>query len=100
MQPELKPALTLIMAAKVSDDGDDGGDEDRNLVWSATVPIPQDQLHTVGKYMTLILVAYTEIGAHARSNLYLLICLRHLIRSRAVTNRRFIRKDILYKYHV
>ena len=36
--------------------------------------------------MVLILDGNSEIGAHVRSELYYLICLGHLIRSRAVTN--------------
>ena len=39
--------------------------------------------------MVLILNFNSVIGAHVRSNLYHFICLRHLIRSRAVTNRIF-----------
>ena len=36
--------------------------------------------------MVLMLDGSSEIGKHRRSNLCYLICLRHLIRSRAVTN--------------
>ena len=44
-----------------------------------------------------ILDGNSEIGAHVRSNLCYLICLRRLIRSRAVTNRLFLlRKDLLF----
>ena len=38
--------------------------------------------------MVIILDGNLEIGAHARSNISYLICLRHLIRLREVTNRR------------
>ena len=37
----------------------------------------------------LIFDGNSEIGAHVRSILCYLICSRHLIRSRAVTNRNF-----------
>ena len=37
-----------------------------------------------------------EIGAYARSNICYLICLRHLIRSRAVTNWIFSSSEIPY----
>ena len=36
-------------------------------------------------YMILLLGGNSEIGAHVRSSLWYLICLRHWIRSRAVT---------------
>ena len=39
------------------------------------------------KPMVLILDGNPEIGVHVRSNLCYFICLRHLLRSRAVTNR-------------
>ena len=45
--------------------------------------------------MVLILDGNVEIGALVSSNLCYLICLRNLIRSRAVTNQFvFLRKDI------
>ena len=45
--------------------------------------------------MVLILDGKSEIGAHVRSNLCYLSCLRHLIRSRAVINHIFfLRKDL------
>ena len=40
----------------------------------------------------------SEIGAHVRSNLCYLTCFRHLISSRAVTNRFFSPKRPLYLY--
>ena len=39
--------------------------------------------------MVLILDGNSVMNAHVRSNLYCLICLRHLIKSRAVTNQFF-----------
>ena len=39
--------------------------------------------------MIFILYGYSEIGAHVGSNLCYLIGLRHLIRTRAVTNQFF-----------
>ena len=46
--------------------------------------------------VVFILDGNLEIGAHVRSNLCYLTCLRHLIRSKAVTNRKkFIQKDLL-----
>ena len=81
------------IAAKVSDDGDDG-DEDRNLVWSATVPIPQDQLHTVGKYQSTKITS--EIGAHVRINICILICLRHLALGREQPQMRFFKYKNTY----
>ena len=44
--------------------------------------------------MVLILYDNLEIGAHVSKNLYYLICLRHLIRSRAVTNLIFLKTYI------
>ena len=46
--------------------------------------------------MVLILDGSSEIGAHVRSNLGHIICLRHLFRSRTVTNRTifFLGKDL------
>ena len=38
------------------------------------------------RQIVLILYGKSEIGAHVRSDLGYLICLSHLIRSRAVTN--------------
>jgi len=40
--------------------------------------------------MVLILNGNSEIGTHVKSNLCYLICLRHLIRSRVVTNRNLV----------
>ena len=37
--------------------------------------------------MVLVLDGNTEIGTHVKRNLEYLICLRHLIRSKVVTNR-------------
>ena len=37
-------------------------------------------------YFYVMLAGNSEIGAHAKSNLFHLICLRHVIRSRGVTN--------------
>ena len=46
--------------------------------------------------MVLILDGVSEIGAHVRSNLYHLIYLSHLIRSREVTNPIFfLEKDLI-----
>ena len=39
--------------------------------------------------MVPLLDGYLEIGGHVRSNICYLICLRHLIRSRAVTKLNF-----------
>ena len=45
--------------------------------------------------MVLILDGNFELAAHVRSNLCYLICLRHLIRSKAVKNRIvFLRKKL------
>ena len=46
--------------------------------------------------MALILDGNPEISVHMRSNLCYLICLRHLIRSRAVTNRIFFFSEKSY----
>ena len=43
----------------------------------------------------IILVVNSKIGAHVKSNLYYLICLRHFIRSSAAKNRIFLRKALL-----
>ena len=45
-------------------------------------------------YGMVILDGNSEIGGHVRSNLFYLTCLRHLIKSRAVTNRIFCPKDL------
>ena len=44
---------------------------------------------------TYIIDGNKEIGMNIRSNLCYLICLRHLIRSRAVTNRIFFLQKAL-----
>ena len=41
-------------------------------------------------FMVLMLFGHSEIGAQVRSNLFYLICLRHLIRSIVVTNQLFL----------
>ena len=41
----------------------------------------------VFEYIVLVLDGNSEIGLHVTNNLYYLSCLRHLIRSRAVTYR-------------
>ena len=40
----------------------------------------------------VLILWWKEISAHVRSNIFYLICLRHLIRSRAVANRIFSSK--------
>ena len=49
--------------------------------------------------MVLILDGNSEIGSHVRSNLCCLICLRHLIRSRTLTNRIFFSQKITICFH-
>ena len=44
--------------------------------------------------MVIILVGNSELGAPVMSKLFYLICLRHLIRYRAVNNRIFSSKDL------
>ena len=47
--------------------------------------------------MVIILYGNSEIDTRVRGNIYYLICLRHLIRSRPVTNRIFfLRKDLFF----
>ena len=46
--------------------------------------------------MVLICDGNSEIGAHVESNLCYLICLRHLIRSKAVTNRIYFSPETLF----
>ena len=47
-------------------------------------------------HMVLILDGNSEIGAHVGSNICYLICLRHLIRSRVVSNSiYFLEKDLI-----
>ena len=41
----------------------------------------------------------SKISAHVKSNLCYLICLRHLVRSRALTNRIFFPKINLFSFH-
>ena len=57
--------------------------------------------------MVLILDGNPELGAQVRSNLVYLICLRHSIRSRAVTNQIFFSENAYFpssvahlSYHV
>ena len=50
--------------------------------------------------MVLILDGNLEIGAHVGSNLCYLICFRHLIISRVITNRIFYTKKKLIFLHV
>ena len=47
------------------------------------------ELQKIIRVMVLILDGTTEIGAHKTGNLCHMICLRHLIRWRVVTNRIF-----------
>ena len=50
-----------------------------------------------GQSMVLVSDGNSEIGVHVRRNICYLICLRHLIRPRAVTNRIYIlRKDLFH----
>ena len=44
--------------------------------------------------MVLIFDCNSEVGAHVRSNLCILICLMHLIKLRDVTNRICLGKDL------
>ena len=44
-------------------------------------------INVCSRTMVLISIGISVIGAQVRSNPFYLICLRHLIRSRAVTNR-------------
>ena len=46
--------------------------------------------------IALILDGSSELGVHVRSNLCWLICLKHLIRSRAVTDRTYIFSEKAY----
>ena len=47
--------------------------------------------------IALIIDKYSDISAHGRFNIYYLICLRHLIRSRVDTNPIFfVRKDQVF----
>ena len=46
--------------------------------------------------MVPLLDGYSEVGAHVRRNLCYLICLRHLIRVRAVKNRIFPQKRHIF----
>ena len=56
--------------------------------------------------MVILLDCNSEISSHVRSHLCYLICLRHLIRSRAVTNRIFflqiyiIRSQYVLSHHL
>ena len=60
---------------------------------------PCFSLYFVVGLMKLILDGDLEIGAHVRSNLYYLFCLRHSIRSSSATNQIFsLRKDIFSLY--
>ena len=53
------------------------------------VPFSIFNINSAVSTMVHILDGNSEIVAHVKSNLCSLICLRHLIRSRAVTNRIF-----------
>ena len=50
-----------------------------------------------GPALVLILDVNSEKGAQVRSNLCYLICLRHLMGSRAVKNRLLLRKDHFFR---
>ena len=50
--------------------------------------------------MVLILDSYGEKGADLKINLCYLICLRRLIRSRAVTNRTYFLRKEFYPLYV
>ena len=56
---------------------------------------------TLPPTLSMVLIdGNSEIGAHVRSNLCYLICLRHLIRSRAVTNRISISEKTYFALYV
>ena len=46
------------------------------------------------KHLAPVIDGNTETGAHVRRSICNLICLRHLIRSKAVTNRIFFSKEL------
>ena len=48
--------------------------------------------------MVLEIVGNSEMGAHVRSNLCYLICLRILTRSRGVTNRIIVLRQVLFSF--
>jgi len=48
---------------------------------------PVFSINSTNVIMVLILDGNSEMGAHVRSNLLYVICIIHLIRARAVTNR-------------
>ena len=48
--------------------------------------------------MVLVLDCNSEIGAHARSKLYYLICLRRSDRSRAITNRSLLLRNDRFSF--
>ena len=47
----------------------------------------KNECYSFGLMVLVISYDNSEVGAHVRSNLCYLICLKHLIRSRGVTNR-------------
>ena len=69
----------------------------RILAWSwSGSAIPKNFIGLHRWPMVLILDSISEIGAHAMSNVCYFICLRHLITSRAVTNRIFSPKRPIF----
>ena len=55
----------------------------------------QDIVLANGNIKVLIVDGNSDIGAHVRSYLCCMICLKHIIKSKAVTNRGFPRKIVL-----
>ena len=60
------------------------------VVWRLMVLIKKPICNQSLLTMVLLIDGNSEISTHFRSNLSYLICLRHLIRSRAVVNRIFL----------
>ena len=54
--------------------------------------------HACNYHMVLVLDGNSEISAHVWSNLCYLTCSRHLVRSRAVTNRIFFLRKGLFSF--
>ena len=52
----------------------------------------------IAESMVPMLEGNSEISAHIRINLYYLICLRHLIRPRAVTHEIFFLQKDLFSF--
>ena len=64
--------------------------------WAEVLPRRDSARWSTMFGLTMVLDGNSDIGAHVYSNLFYLICFRHLIWPRAVTNRIFSSKNLFF----